>query len=238
MAGAFTGANRGGKPGLFEMADGGTVFLDEVGEMSLYLQAKLLRFLNDGKFRRIGGDKEIQVDVRIISATHRNLRKMVQEGSFREDLFYRLNVLHLEMPPLRERSDDILLLARHFIERACTQAQKPVSRLNQAATTAMLNNRWPGNVRQLQNVVFRAITMADQRVLDAADLDWAEDSMQAEAVVFEEAETWEASVNQFESALLNKLYQEYPSSRKLAARLDTSHSMIAAKLRKHGIPKK
>ncbi len=102
----------------------------------------------------------------------------------------------------------------------------------------MLNNRWPGNVRQLQNVVFRAITMSDQRVLDAADLDWAEDSMQADTVVFEEAETWEASVNQFESALLSKLYQEFPSSRKLAARLNTSHSMIAAKLRKHGIPKK
>src|SRR5450830_1199986 len=96
MSGAFTGAQRGGKPGLFEMADGGTVFLDEIGEMSLYLQAKLLRFLNDGKFRRIGGDKEIKVNVRIISATHRNLRKMVQEGLFREDLFYRLNVLHLE----------------------------------------------------------------------------------------------------------------------------------------------
>ncbi|MFX5530162.1 sigma 54-interacting transcriptional regulator, partial [Acinetobacter baumannii] len=88
----------GGKPGLFEMADGGTVFLDEIGEMSLYLQAKLLRFLNDGKFRRIGSDKEVKVNVRIISATHRNLRKMVQEESFREDLFYRLNVLHLEMP--------------------------------------------------------------------------------------------------------------------------------------------
>ncbi|MBI3712122.1 MAG: sigma 54-interacting transcriptional regulator [Burkholderiales bacterium] len=236
MAGAFTGANRGGKPGLFEMADGGTVFLDEVGEMSLYLQAKLLRFLNDGKFRRIGGEKEVQVDVRIISATHRNLRKMVQEGSFREDLFYRLNVLHLEMPALRERSDDILLLARHFIERACTQAQKPVSRLNQTATAAMLNNRWPGNVRQLQNVVFRAITMSDQRVLDAADLDWAEDSMAGENVVFEQADTWEDSINQFEAALLSKLYQEYPSSRKLAARLATSHSMIATKLRKHGIP--
>jgi transcriptional regulator with PAS, ATPase and Fis domain len=123
MSGAFTGAQRGGKPGLFEMADGGTVFLDEIGEMSLYLQAKLLRFLNDGKFRRIGGDKEVRVNVRIISATHRNLPKMVQEGLFREDLFYRLNVLHLEMPALRDRPDDILLLAGHFIERACTQSQ-------------------------------------------------------------------------------------------------------------------
>lgn len=238
MAGAFTGAQRGGKPGLIEMADGGTVFLDEIGEMSLYLQAKLLRFLNDGKFRRIGGDKEVKVNVRIISATHRNLKKMVQEGAFREDLFYRLNVLHLEMPALRERPDDILLLARHFIERACTQAQKPVCRLNAAACAALVSNRWPGNVRQLQNVVFRAITMSDQRVLDAADLDWAEGSITADDVKGDAAESWELSVNAFESALLEKLYPQYPSSRKLAARLATSHSMVAAKLRKHGIPKK
>jgi transcriptional regulator of aroF, aroG, tyrA and aromatic amino acid transport len=238
MAGAFTGAQRGGKPGLIEMADGGTVFLDEIGEMSLYLQAKLLRFLNDGKFRRIGGDKEVKVNVRIISATHRNLKKMVQEGAFREDLFYRLNVLHLEMPALRERPDDILLLARHFIERACTQAQKPVCRLNAAACAALVSNRWPGNVRQLQNVVFRAITMSDQRVLDAVDLDWAEGSITADDVKGDAAESWELSVNAFESALLEKLYPQYPSSRKLAARLATSHSMVAAKLRKHGIPKK
>ncbi|MBN0698356.1 sigma 54-interacting transcriptional regulator, partial [Pseudomonas aeruginosa] len=105
-----TGAQRGGKPGLLELAHQGTVFLDEIGEMSPYLQAKLLRFLSDGSFRRVGGDREVRVDVRILSATHRNLEKMVAEGSFREDLFYRLNVLSLEVPPLRERGHDILLL--------------------------------------------------------------------------------------------------------------------------------
>ena len=238
MSGAFTGAQRGGKPGLFEMADGGTVFLDEIGEMSLYLQAKLLRFLNDGKFRRIGGDKEVQVNVRIISATHRNLRKMVQEGLFREDLFYRLNVLHLEVPALRDRPDDILPLARHFIERACTQSQKAVCRLNSSACAVLVSNRWPGNVRQLQNVIFRAITMSDQRVLDAADLDWAEGSISADEVNLDTTENWELSVNAFEQSLLERLYPQYPSSRKLAARLQTSHSMIATKLRKYGIPGK
>ncbi|NDI87439.1 sigma-54-dependent transcriptional regulator [Undibacterium crateris] len=238
MSGAFTGAQKGGKPGLFEMADGGTVFLDEIGEMSLYLQAKLLRFLNDGKFRRIGGDKEIRVNVRIISATHRNLRKMVQEGLFREDLFYRLNVLHLEMPALRERPDDILPLARHFIERACTQSQKPVCRLNTAACAALVANRWPGNVRQLQNVVFRAITMSDQRVLDAADLDWAEGSISADEHSASDTESWDLALQQFEQSLLTRLYPHFPSSRKLAARLQTSHSTIASKLRKYGIPQK
>ncbi|MFZ6863371.1 sigma-54-dependent transcriptional regulator [Undibacterium sp. Ji67W] len=238
MSGAFTGAQRGGKPGLFEMADGGTVFLDEIGEMSLYLQAKLLRFLNDGKFRRIGGDKEVKVNVRIISATHRNLRKMAQEGLFREDLFYRLNVLHLEVPALRDRPDDILPLARHFIERACTQSQKPICRLNSSACAVLVSNRWPGNVRQLQNVVFRAITMSDQRMLDAVDLDWAEGSISADEVNLDATENWELSVNSFEQSLLERLYPQYPSSRKLAARLQTSHSMIATKLRKYGIPGK
>jgi TyrR family helix-turn-helix protein len=197
-----------------------------------------LRFLNDGKFRRIGGDKELKVNVRIISATHRNLSQMVANGEFREDLFYRLNVLHLEMPALRERADDILLLARHFIERACTQAQKPVCRLNAAASQALMMNRWPGNVRQLRNVVFRAITMSDQKVLDAVDLDWAEGSVLSDQASVEAAESWELTVAAFESSLLKKLYQQHPSSRKLANRLQTSHSMIATKLRKYGIPQK
>lgn len=237
MSGAFTGAQRGGKPGLIEMAEGGTVFLDEIGEMSLYLQAKLLRFLNDGKFRRIGSDREIKVNVRIISATHRNLRKLVAEGTFREDLFYRLNVLHLDVPALRERPDDILLLARHFIERACAQAQKPICRLSADACAALVANPWPGNVRQLQNVVFRAITMTDKRVLDASDFDLAEGGVMTEDTgVRQESDDWEKSVAAFERALLEKLYPQYPSSRKLAMRLKTSHSMIANKLRKYRIP--
>lgn len=236
MPGAFSGAQRGGKPGLIEMADGGTVFLDEIGEMSLYLQAKLLRFLNDGRFRRIGSDRETKANVRIISATHRNLPKMVADGAFREDLFYRLNVLQLEMPSLRERPDDILILARHFIERACAQAQKPICRLSAQACAALIANRWPGNVRQLQNVVFRAITMTDKRLLDAEDL-----GLPADGPGVEEAgqvmvqDDWDTSIASFERALLQKLYSQYPSSRKLAARLKTSHSMIANKLRKYGI---
>ncbi|GGX45593.1 sigma-54-dependent transcriptional regulator [Undibacterium squillarum] len=236
MPGAFTGAQKGGKPGLFEMADGGTVFLDEIGEMSLYLQAKLLRFLNDGKFRRIGGDKEIRVNVRIISATHRNLHQMVREGQFREDLFYRLNVLHLDMPALRDRPDDILPLARHFIEGACTQAQKPVCRLHSSACAALLANRWPGNVRQLQNVVFRAITMSDRRTLEAQDLDWAEGSIATDQPGIADNEDWDEAMARYERRLLEQLYPHYPSSRKLAARLNTSHSMVAGKLRKYGIP--
>jgi transcriptional regulator of aromatic amino acid metabolism len=225
-SGAFSGAQRGGKPGLIEMAEGGSVFLDEVGEMSLYLQAKLLRFLNDGKFRRIGGEREIKVNVRIICATHRNLEQMVAERTFREDLYYRLNVLNLALPALRERPDDILLLARHFIERACRQAQKPLARLSPAAQQRLMQYEWPGNVRQLQNVIFRAITLSDRRLLDLADLDLARPGAggrnlpasaasatgQASASlpdVPDQIGDWAEAVAGFERALLLRLYPQY-----------------------------
>ncbi|ANC92844.1 PAS domain-containing protein [Azospirillum humicireducens] len=236
--GSFTGAQRGGKPGLLELAHGGTVFLDEIGEMSAYLQAKLLRFLNDGSFRRVGGEREQKVDVRVISATHRSLEAMVADHSFREDLFYRLNVLTLDVPPLRERGQDILLLARHFIARAAAQARRPPGRLTPAAAAALLANRWPGNVRQLENVIFRAVTMSDGGALDAADLELAGAGMQSAELQAEDAENWEEAVDGFERSLLRRLYPRFPSSRKLAARLNTSHTMIANKLRKYGIPER
>ena len=165
--GAFTGALRGGKPGLLELADGGTVFLDEVGEMSPYLQAKLLRFLNDGSFRRVGGDRELKADVRIVSATHRALEQMVAAGSFRQDLLFRLDVLQLQLPPLRERTEDIVPLAERFLERACAQTGRPKARLSAAARAALLANPWAGNVRQLQNVIFRAATLTEAALIDA-----------------------------------------------------------------------
>ncbi|MES2821778.1 MAG: sigma-54-dependent transcriptional regulator [Pseudomonadota bacterium] len=231
--GAFTGAQRGGKPGLMELANRGTVFLDEIGEMSPYLQAKLLRFLNDGSFRRVGGDREVKVDVRILSATHRNLERMVSEGGFREDLFYRLNVLNLDVPPLRERGQDILMLARHFMQQACAQIQRPVCRLAPGTYAALLGNPWPGNVRQLQNVIFRAAAICDSTLVDIGDLDIAGTSVarqnDGEVVSLEQA------VEDFEKTLLEKLYVSYPSSRQLAARLHSSHTAIAKRLRKYGI---
>ncbi len=235
--GAFTGAQRGGKPGLMELAHQGTVFLDEIGEMSPYLQAKLLRFLNDGSFRRVGGDKEVKVNVRILSATHRNLEKMVSEGAFREDLFYRLNVLNLEVPPLRERGQDILLLARSFMQQACTQIQRPICRLAPATYPALLGNRWPGNVRQLQNVIFRAAAICEGPLVDIGDLDIAGTAV-ARQGSDGEVGSLEQAVDDFERALLEKLYVSFPSTRQLATRLHTSHTAIAHRLRKYGIKSK
>jgi TyrR family helix-turn-helix protein len=234
--GAFTGAQRGGKPGLMELANQGTVFLDEIGEMSPYLQAKLLRFLNDGSFRRVGGDREVKVNVRILSATHRDLEKMVNEGSFREDLFYRLNVLNVEVPPLRERGQDILLLARYFMQQACAQIQRPVCRLVPGTYPALLGNRWPGNVRQLQNVIFRAAAICESTLVDIGDLDIAGTSVARQSDT--EVDSLEQAMEEFEKTLLEKLYVNYPSTRQLASRLQTSHTAIAHRLRKYGIPNK
>jgi len=234
--GAFTGAQRGGKLGLLELADQGTVFLDEVGEMSPYLQAKLLRFLSDGCFRRVGGDKEVRVNVRVLSATHRDLEKMVAEGRFREDLFYRLNVLNLQVPPLRERGHDILLMANHFMQQACAQIQRPVCRLAPSTFSALLGNRWPGNVRQLQNVIFRAAAICENPLVDIDDLDIARTAVERQNDG--EVGSLEEAVGDFEKNLLEQLYRSYPSSRLLAARLQTSHSAIAIRLRKYGIPAK
>jgi transcriptional regulator of aroF, aroG, tyrA and aromatic amino acid transport len=234
--GAFTGAQRGGKPGLLELANQGTVFLDEIGEMSLYLQAKLLRFLSDGSFRRVGGDREVRVNVRILSATHRDLEKMVGEGSFREDLFYRLNVLNLAVPPLRERGQDILLLASYFIQQACLQIQRPPCHLAPCTVPALLANRWPGNVRQLQNVIFRAAAVCENTLVEVGDLDIASTAVAQQGEG--EIGSLEQAVADFEKNLLAKLYDHYPSSRQLAARLQSSHSAIAMRLRKYSIPAK
>ncbi len=242
--GAFTGAQRGGKPGLLEMADNGTVFLDEIGEMSPYLQAKLLRFLSDGRFRRVGGDRELKVNVRILSATHRDLATMVARGEFREDLYYRLNVLNLSVPPLRERGADILLLARQFMEQACAQIQRPPCRLGNSTHHVLLSHPWPGNVRQLQNVIFRAAAICERNIVEADELDLAgtrTSSVTTTAVTDTAAETSEpgslsAAVEHCERNLLSHLYPQFPSTRLLAARLQTSHSAIAKRLKKYRIP--
>ncbi len=158
--GSFTGAVRQRK-GKFELAAGGTIFLDEVGDIPLDTQVKLLRVLQERQFDRVGGEQTLDVDVRVVAATNRQLREMVSEGLFREDLFYRLEVIPLHLPPLRERKEDVPLLVEHFMEKKCGEMNIPLKRLNTEALAIFAKYPWPGNVRELENVIERTIVLAD-----------------------------------------------------------------------------
>ena len=167
--GAFTGAHRQ-KPGRVEEADGGTIFLDEIGDMSRPLQAKLLRFLEDGTFTRVGGTQELHVNVRLIAATNRNIVEAIKQNQFREDLFHRLNVMQFRPPPLRDRGTDILTLASHFLRQFSIGLAKPTQGFTDAARQALMAHSWPGNVRELRNVVERAVILESTPEIQATSL--------------------------------------------------------------------
>jgi len=167
--GAFTGAATQ-RRGKFELAQGGTLFLDEIGDVNTKLQMDLLRVLEDRRFYRVGGNQAIEVDVRIIAATNRDLKKAVAEGHFREDLFYRLNVIPITLPPLRERKEDIPLLVQHFIERLDAETGRKVDGLSAEAMDALVAHQWPGNVRELRNVLERALVVAPGNLIETKDL--------------------------------------------------------------------
>ena len=169
VKGAFTGALRD-KKGRFELADTGTIFLDEVTELSNNMQAKLLRFLQEGQFERVGGEQTLSVDVRVISATNKNLKEAVKRGKFREDLYYRLNVIPIYLPPLRERKIDIPLLSEHFLQEARQRYGKKNLKISSKAMSLMLDYRWPGNVRELQNAIQYAIVKSNNRLISADDM--------------------------------------------------------------------
>jgi DNA-binding NtrC family response regulator len=167
--GAFTGAV-GRKPGRFELADGGTLFLDEIGEMPLAAQPKLLRAIQEGRFYRVGGTETMHVDVRLVAATNRDLREAVRTGRFREDLFYRLHVVPIHLPPLRERPEDIPILARLFLERFAAKLRRPVTSIDPMAMDMLRAHAWPGNIRELENAIERATLLCDGPILLARDL--------------------------------------------------------------------
>jgi len=158
MRGAFTGADTN-KKGLLEVAERGTVFLDEIGEMSPVLQVKLLRVLQERRFRRVGGLEELQADIRVIAATNQDLSKAIAEGRFREDLYYRINVIPITLPPLRERREDIQLLAEHFVAKYTEQMEKEITGISHEAMELLIHHDWPGNIRELENVVERAVAL-------------------------------------------------------------------------------
>lgn len=169
VRGAFTGAVAE-KPGKFELADQGTIFLDEIGTMPVHLQMKLLRVLQEHEVERVGGAQRIRFDVRVISATNSNLEDLVEQGLFREDLYYRLNVIPVPLPPLRERREDIPLLARHFLQKVCKDMHREQMNFTAPALKALESYEWPGNVREMENAIERAVALADGTVIDRQDL--------------------------------------------------------------------
>ena len=187
--GAFTGALMQ-KRGRFELADGGTLFLDEIGDISLDLQPKLLRALQEHEFERLGSTKTIHVDVRLIAATHRDLPGMMRDNLFREDLFYRLNVFPIEIPPLRERREDIPLLVHYFVARLSRRMQKRIRTIPKQAMEALVSAPWPGNVRELENFIERCVivTQGDELTVPSPELQRSLPPTAAPASTFEEAE--------------------------------------------------
>lgn len=235
--GAF---NQGdGHKGIFEQADGGTVFLDEIGEMSPHLQIKLLRFLQDGTYRRVGEEHEVHVDVRVIAATKQHLVELTEKGEFREDLYYRLNVLTLSIPALRERSNDVMSLIDLFLKRYCQELgiEKPV--LSSDTLDELANYQWPGNIRELDNTVLRAVTRLTSTELTLEDFQLPQvDSAVVNHVGVSLDGSLDEIMKDYETKVLDRLYQSFPSSRKLAKRLGVSHTSIANKLRDYGIRNK
>jgi PAS domain S-box-containing protein len=173
VKGSFTGAVRD-KRGKFELAHGGTLFLDEVGEMQPATQSKLLRVLQEKEFERVGGEETIRVDVRVIAATNRNLEELIAQGGFRQDLYYRLKVIPINLPPLRERMDDIPLLASFFLKKYSDKLKKEVTTISQRALNKMLSYSWPGNVRELENIIEKAVVMTQKHIIEDVDLPVAE----------------------------------------------------------------
>ncbi|WP_132719502.1 sigma-54-dependent transcriptional regulator [Pseudomonas aeruginosa] len=233
--GAFEGARPEGKLGLLELTAGGTLFLDGVGEMSPRLQAKLLRFLQDGCFRRVGSDEEVYLDVRVICATQVDLSELCAKGEFRQDLYHRLNVLSLHIPPLRECLDGLAPLAEHFLDQASRQIGCGLPKLSAQALERLERYHWPGNVRQLENVLFQAVSLCEGGTVKAEHIRLPDYGAPQPLGDFSLEGDLDAIVGRFEKAVLERLFREHPSSRQLGKRLGVSHTTAANKLRQHGV---
>jgi two-component system, NtrC family, response regulator PilR len=238
MKGAFTDAHQT-KKGLFETAHRGTLLLDEVGEMPLSMQAKLLRALQEKRVRRVGANEEVDVDVRVVAATNRPLEALVKERRFREDLFYRLNVIPVLVPPLRQRAEDIPLLAAHFLERFTREMGKTIGKISEEAMERLLHHSWPGNVRELENVIERAVALETSPVILAERLPefvvrpaaGGDDSR-----AFDEGFSLDAHLNALEAELLRRALTRAEGDRASAAQLlGVTPRSLRYLIRKHGV---
>ncbi len=232
--GAFTGANSQ-KKGKFELADGGTIFLDEIGDISPKLQMDLLRVIQEKMFYRVGGSQELKVDVRIIAATNKDLLKAVNTGEFREELFYRLNVINIQIPPLRERREDIPLLVRHFIEQLAHELQKNVNDITENAMRLLIDYNWPGNVRELENTIERALVTCKTNVLSEEDFTFLSTNR-------DKSERWSVPTNQslqdVEKVVIEATLRRLDGNMKETATvLGIDRSTLYEKIKKYNIPR-
>ena len=238
VKGAFTDA-RNDRKGLFALAQGGTLFLDEIGEMPLAMQPKLLRALEEGKVRPIGSEKELAVDVRVLAATNRDLETAVEEGRFRKDLYYRIDVIQVDLPPLRARGTDVLLLAQHFIDHYAARAKKQVGRIAEGAAEKLLAYDWPGNVRELRNVIERAVALTRLDHLTLEDLPEKIRDFRGEHVVIGGSDPTElVPLEDVERRYILHVLQCVQGNRSLAARrLGLDRKTLYRKLRQYGVLK-
>ena len=236
--GAFTGANMS-KPGRFELADKGSIFLDEIGDVPGTIQVKLLHVLQDRQFERLGGTKTLKVDVRVLAATNQDLRAALEEGTFRQDLYYRLNVVPIGIPPLRERKEEIPYLVDHFIERFARESGKPISGITPPALRLLKEFHWPGNVRELENIIERAVALSSGTVLDVADVRLDEaPSSPAPAAVSGSAPFPPAgmTLEQFEDEIIRESLRRANGNKSQAARLlGLSRNALRYRLAKLGV---
>lgn len=231
--GAFTGASTA-RVGLVEAADGSTLFLDEIGELPLDAQARLLRVLQESEVRRIGSVETRKVSVRLIASTHRNLQALVTDGSFREDLYYRLNVVRLSLPPLRERGDDVILLANHFLQKYSDQHKKNKLRFSDSATHCIKTYKWPGNIRELENAVQRAVILCDSKVIDAELL--SVEATSSSVIPEEDSQLDNLSLEDyFQKFVLEN--QDHMTETELAHKLGISRKSLWQKRQKLNIPR-
>ncbi len=231
--GAFTGADAR-KKGRFELADGGTLFLDEIGDVNLSTQVKLLRVLQQREFERVGGTETVKVNVRVIAATNRDLEKAMRDGGFREDLYYRLNVFTIFVPPLRDRKPDVLALADHFLEKVAREHRRPIKRISTPAIDMLASYHWPGNVRELENTIERAVLMCDGEVIHGHHLPPSLQTAEASGTI--SRQSLKDAVCAYEKDLIQDVLKTTRGNRAKAARLlDSTERIIGYKIRAYGI---
>jgi two-component system NtrC family response regulator len=234
--GAFSGATSS-KPGKFELADRGTLFLDEIGDVPAATQVKLLRVIQEREFERLGGTKTLKVDVRLVAATNRDLRAALEEGTFREDLYYRLNVVAIDIPPLRDHKEDIPALANFFLQKYSAELQKPLEGFSPQAMKAMMDFHWPGNVRELENIIQRGVTLSSGKILEAADIHLDLPSSRAAAGSATPVLPPGTTLDQWEDEIIRGALREANGNKSQAARaLGLSRNALRYRLSKIGVP--